>query len=87
MLQCGMLRIGTVDYAIEMNTTKSHKGGSKDCPQTCGQLGSGEILGRRITQTCMEVLIRDEWIRLERTAEIVATSSGSVAMVEKRVVR
>jgi hypothetical protein len=56
-------------------------GGSKDCPQSCGQ--RKEILGGRITQTCMEVLIRDEWIRLERASGIIATTSGTVAIVKE----
>jgi hypothetical protein len=37
-------------------------GRSKDCPQACKQLKM--ILGERITLTCMEVLIRDERIRM-----------------------
>jgi hypothetical protein len=54
----GLLRMGTMEYAVEMNSTYSHMDGSKDCPQACRQ--QKEILGERITQTCMEVLIRDE---------------------------
>ncbi len=41
------------------------------------------ILGERIAQTCMDVLIRDEWIRLERATGIIATKSGILAVAEK----
>ncbi len=38
-------------------------GGSKECPQACGRVG--RVLGERITQTCMEILIRDKRIKLD----------------------
>jgi len=62
--------------AVERNTTRSQMDRSKDCPQGCGE--RKEILGERITQTCM-----DEWIRLERVMGlIIATTSGIMAMAE-----
>ncbi len=54
---------------------------SKDFPQVCGE--RKEILGERITQTCM-----DEWIRLERVMGlIIATTSGIMVVNGRRVAR
>jgi hypothetical protein len=52
--------VGAV-YAVERNITRSHMGGSMVCSQACGQ--RNKIPEGRITQTCMEFLIRDKWIR------------------------
>ncbi len=66
---------------MEKNTTRSDMGGSKDSPQACRQ--RKEILGERITRTCMEVLIRNEWIRLEEATGTVTTMSGIVVVAEE----
>jgi hypothetical protein len=72
-----MMRIGTADYAVDREITRSHMGVSKECPQTCGQ--AGRIPRARITQTCMEVLIRDKWIKLDEATGVIVTASGITA--------
>jgi hypothetical protein len=64
----------------ERNTTRSHMDRSKDFPQVWGD--RKEILGERITQTCM-----DEWIRLERSMGMIATTSGIMVVHGSRVAR
>ncbi len=72
-----MIRIGTVDYAVERNITRSHMGVSKECPQACRQ--AGRIPRERITQTCMEVLIRDKWIKLDEATGVIVAASRITA--------
>ncbi len=75
----GMLKIGTVEYIVDMNITKSHGSGSKDCP--CG-LQRG-FPGRRVIQILMETLVRSEWVWLEEAARMIVTSSDRTAMVRE----
>jgi hypothetical protein len=77
----GLLRMGTMEYAVEINSTYSHMDGSKDCPQAYRR--QKEILGERITHTCMEVIIREEWIRLEKATGTVVFMSGNVMVAEE----
>jgi hypothetical protein len=76
-----MLKIWTVENTVDMNTTKSHGSGSKDCPQACGL--RKRIPGRRVTQILMEILVRSEWVWLEKAARVTVTSSNRAAMVRE----
>jgi len=81
-LESGKLKVGEIEYPVEMNQTRSHMANEEDCAKGCEK--PIVALERKIVQVLMEVLVEEDWIWWNKEKDQVATKSGRTTSVLRK---